>query len=261
MLTLLPAFQDNYIYLLESPTGLWIVDPGDAEPVENFLQAQQCTPTAILCTHHHRDHVGGVRRLAERYGVPVYGKGPLIPAQTVAVHAGPLELDGESLQVLEIPGHTLDHVGYLWKNYLFCGDTLFGAGCGRIFEGTPALLYASLQQLAALPDDTQICCAHEYTLANLHFAATIEPHNAAIRHRLEHCTHLRQQGLPTLPSTLAEERASNPFLRCGEPSVIAKARSLGAQGEDTLSVFTCLRSWKDRYQDDSHPYRFTTSSN
>ncbi|MEY2342857.1 hydroxyacylglutathione hydrolase [Acidithiobacillus sp. IBUN Pt1247-S3] len=248
MLTLIPAFQDNYIYLSQTAHGLWIVDPGDAQPVLQYLEQLQRRPTAILCTHHHADHVGGVEQLVEHYRIPVYGHGAQIPRLTQSVNEGSWEIDGESVEVLEIPGHTLDHIAYLWQDLLFCGDTLFAAGCGRIFEGNPAMMYNSLQKLAALPDNTQVCCAHEYTQSNLRFAMAVEPENPAITERTEQVARLRRQGRPSLPSTLQEEKRSNPFLRCGEDRVISAARAHGASADSPVSVFAALRQWKNEFR-------------
>ncbi|WP_308389200.1 hydroxyacylglutathione hydrolase [Acidithiobacillus sp. AMEEHan] len=247
MLTLIPAFQDNYIYLVATAHGLWIVDPGDAQPVLNYLDSQQLRPTAILCTHHHADHVGGVGALVEHYDIPVFGHGARIPQLSHPVAEGSLEIDGEAVQVLEVPGHTLDHIAYHWQDYVFCGDTLFAAGCGRIFEGDPQMMYASLQKLAALPDSTQICCAHEYTESNLRFAAAVEPERPAIEERKQQVARLRAQHRPSLPSTLQEERQSNPFLRCREADVIRAARAHGARNDSEVEVFAALRHWKDRF--------------
>ena len=248
MLTLIPAFQDNYIYLLRTGRGLWIVDPGDAQPVLEYLEQRHLRPTAILCTHHHADHVGGVAQLVARYQIPVYGHGQEIPHLTHPVAEESQEIDGLTVEVLEIPGHTLDHIAYLWQDILFCGDTLFAAGCGRIFEGNPAMMYASLQKLAALPDDTQVCCAHEYTQNNLRFAAAVEPENPAICERMEQVARLRQREQASLPTTVREEKRSNPFLRCRVDSVIGAACAHGAEDDSEIAVFTALRQWKDGFR-------------
>lgn len=248
MLTLIPAFQDNYIYLVHTPRGLWIVDPGEARPVLEYLESRQLRPTAILCTHHHADHVGGVGALVERYGLPVFGHGSRIPQLSHPVAEGSLAIDGETIQVLEVPGHTLDHIAYLWQDHAFCGDTLFAAGCGRIFEGDPQMMYTSLQKLAALPDSTQICCAHEYTESNLRFATAVEPENPTIAERKKQVAQLRAQNRPSLPSTLKEERQSNPFLRCRETDVIRAARAHGARNDSDVEVFAALRRWKDGFR-------------
>lgn len=248
MLTLISAFRDNYVYLLEAGTGRWLVDPGDPGPVEHHLQAHSLSPTAILCTHHHADHVGGVEHLARRYGLPVYGSGTRIPALTHPVQEGVLRIDGEEVEVLEIPGHTLDHVAYRWKDFLFCGDTLFSAGCGRIFEGTPDLLFNSLEKLRCLPGTTQVCCAHEYTWANLQFSRLVEPGNTWTAKRLAAVEQLRAAGKPSLPSTLEDEKHYNPFLRCSEPTVVETVRRWNPGGGDSpREIFATLRRWKDGF--------------
>jgi len=251
-LTLIPAFRDNYIYLLTLPQGrgVWIVDPGDAAPVSAELSRRGLRPSAILCTHHHADHVGGVAELAASYGCPVYGPGSsAIPARTQALGEGSLLLDGEKITILDVPGHTLDHLAYHWENLLFCGDTLFAGGCGRIFEGDAGMLFSSLQKLARLADDTRVCCAHEYTLANLRFALEVEPDNPALGERLERVRRQRQTGQPSLPSTLGEERDSNPFLRCHLPSVrhAVRARYPDTAAEP-VAIFAALRRWKDDFR-------------
>lgn len=247
MLTLIPAFTDNYIYLVDTQRGLWIVDPGDAAPVLSYLEDKQLQPSAILCTHHHGDHVGGVATLQARYDIPVYGHGTRIPCLTHSVAEGIVAIDGIRLEVLEIPGHTLDHIAFYWEDLLFCGDTLFAAGCGRIFEGNPAMMFTSLQKLARLPKETRICCAHEYTQSNLRFAAAVEPHNPAVTERQQKVDSLRRAGQPSLPSRLGEELASNPFLRCQQESVIAAACEHGATDRSPTAVFAALRQWKDHF--------------
>lgn len=244
----IPAFADNYIYVVESTNGIWIIDPGDAQPVFDWFAQRALRPTAILCTHHHADHTGGVAALAEHFTIPVYGANTRIPALTHPVAAGYLRIDGADLNVLEIPGHTLDHIAFLWNHHLFCGDTLFAAGCGRLFEGTATQMFQSLQQLAALPSHTAIYCAHEYTLNNLRFAAIVDPQNAYIQERQQQAQQQRQHNLPTLPSSIDLERASNPFLRCSEPALIASAQHFNPQcSKDPLAVFTHLRQWKDQF--------------
>ncbi|MDD5280771.1 hydroxyacylglutathione hydrolase [Acidithiobacillus sp.] len=244
----IPAFADNYIYVLESSAGVWIVDPGDVEPVFQWLAPRQMVPTAILCTHHHADHTGGVAALADHFRIPVYGANDRIPALTHPVAAGKLTIGSAEIQVMEVPGHTRDHIAYVWNASLFCGDTLFAAGCGRLFEGTPEMLFHSLQQLAALPPETAVYCAHEYTRNNLRFAALVDPGNPVIRDRQIQAQKQRERGQPTLPSSIALERASNPFLRCADPALIASARHFDPlSGGTALSVFTALRRWKDQF--------------
>lgn len=232
-----------------------VVDPGDAAPVLAALDAQGLRLAAILVTHHHPDHVGGVDALRGRLHGPVYGPAhETIPAPFVPLEGGQaLDVLGHRFEVIDVPGHTAGHIAYAQRDaaaapLLFCGDTLFSAGCGRLFEGTPAQMAASLARLDALPADTRVCCTHEYTLSNLRFAAAVEPANGAITAHAEHCRALREQGQPTLPSTLALERQINPFLRCGVPAVVAAARAEGAAANDAVAVFAALREWKNRFR-------------
>ncbi len=229
------------------------VDPGDAAPVFEFLQRERLTLAAILCTHHHADHVGGVTELTRAHSVPVYGpandaiEGVTDPVRDGATVALPAV--GASFRVLEIPGHTLDHIAYVNDELLFCGDTLFAAGCGRLFEGTPAQMHRSLSRLAALPETTRVYCGHEYTLANLRFALAVEPQNAdAIAYRDE-AQALRSRNEPTLPSTIGRERRINPFLRAAVPTVRGAAeRQTGEPLADDVAVFAAVRRWKDNYR-------------
>jgi hydroxyacylglutathione hydrolase len=223
-LVALPAFSDNYIWMLHDGRDAWVVDPGDATPVLAAVQDQSLRLAGILVTHHHPDHVGGIDALRPHLQGPVYGPArESIPQPCVPLHAGDrVTVLGLHFEVLEVPGHTAGHIAYVQRDevsapLLFCGDTLFSAGCGRLFEGTPAQMHDSLRQLAALPADTQVCCTHEYTLSNLRFAAAVEPANEAIAQHSVRCEQLRAAGQPTLPSTIALERRINPFLRCGEP--------------------------------------------
>lgn len=244
----IPAFADNYIYVLESRAGIWVVDPGTADPVFSWLEQRQMKPTAILCTHHHPDHTGGVAALARHFAIPVYGANDRIPALTHPVHAGKLTIASAELSVLEVPGHTRDHLAYVWNQSLFCGDTLFAAGCGRLFEGTPEMLFQSLQQLAALPAATRVFCAHEYTQNNLRFAALVDPENPVIQQRQMLVRQQRDAGEPSLPSSIGLECASNPFLRSHAPALIASARQFDPDCDGRpLSVFTTLRRWKDQF--------------
>lgn len=244
-----PALRDNYIWLLAlaRPARVVIVDPGEAAAVELALERLGVAPAAILVTHHHPDHTGGIAALLRRHPVPVYGPEGATPAIDHPVRDGaPVRLDELTLTVTATPGHTREHVVYYTPGALFCGDTLFGAGCGRIFEGTPAQMYDSLMKLAALPEETQVFCSHEYTADNLTFAAAVEPDNEAVRARRERVAHLRAAGQPSLPSTIGEELRTNPFLRCREPAVIAAARARsGDRIADELDTFTALRRWKD----------------
>ncbi len=248
----LPAFADNYIWVLRSGNAVAVVDPGDAAPVLDYLAATATRLCAILVTHHHADHVGGIDGLVARHQVPVYGPAaeaidgvdhPLTNGDRVRL----TDL-GIEFEVLEVPGHTRGHVAYYRRGMLFCGDTLFGAGCGRLFEGTAAQMHASLARLAALPADTDIYCAHEYTQANLRFAAIVEPGNDAITQRSAEAAQLRSRELATVPSTLAAELATNPFLRWDAPTVVAAAQArLGRTPAGPAEVFAAIREWRNRY--------------
>ena len=246
------AFKDNYVWTLRNATHAAVVDPGEARPVLEYLSRENLRLAAILATHHHPDHVGGIAELVEKNRVPVFGpRNEPIPTLTQPVSEGDRvsipELD-VSFSVLDIPGHTRAHVAYYGAGALFCGDTLFACGCGRLFEGTAEQMYASLAKLAALPDDTKVYCGHEYTLANIGFAKTVEPDNAALKQREERDRRLRAAGKPTLPSTLGEEKATNPFLRCLEPAVVESANKyLGARIADPVRVFAAIRDWKNRF--------------
>lgn len=246
----LPAFRDNYIWLLRSGSHAAVVDPGDAAPVLRYLAAEGLSLAAILITHHHPDHVGGVLELLAHAQVPVYGPArEQIPGRTHPVAEGdpvPLPALGVTLQVLDIPGHTAGHVGYYAEPALFCGDTLFAAGCGRIFEGTPAQMFGSLQKLAALPGNTQVYCTHEYTLSNLAFAAAVEPDNPAIAERIARCEATRAEQRPTVPFPLAGERLTNPFLRAHETSIARAAEARAGRAlASPVEVFATLREWKN----------------
>ena len=248
----LRAFKDNYVWTLRDARYAAVVDPGEAKPVLDYLAAENLQLTAILATHHHHDHVGGVAELLQKHTVPVYGpRGEPITTLTHAVGGGDkvsLEQLGVSFEVLDIPGHTRAHVAYYGANMLFCGDTLFACGCGRAFEGTPQQLYASLQKLVALPDDTLVYCGHEYTLANIGFAKVVEPDNAALLEREASDARLRRADRPTLPSTIGREKATNPFLRVTRPAVIASANKyLGKRVSDPAGVFAALREWKNEF--------------
>jgi hydroxyacylglutathione hydrolase len=249
----LPAFTDNYIWLLQDHRSqrCAVVDPGDAAPVEAWLDAHpDWVLSDILITHHHHDHVGGVERLKHISGATVYGPASEnIPARDVALQDNDTaSVLGWEFDVYAVPGHTLGHIAYYHHGLLFCGDTLFAAGCGRLFEGTPDQMHHSLSRLAALPEDTLVYCTHEYTLSNLKFAAAVEPTNADIAARLEKVTQQRQNGVMTLPSTLALEKLTNPFLRTAETLVKQKVdERAGAQNRAPSEVFAALRAWKDKF--------------
>lgn len=245
----IPAFNDNYIWLLVRDGRAAVVDPGDATPVIARLEALQLRLEAILVTHHHADHQGGVAELLERWHPRVFGpeqesitgcSDPLRGGERIAVL-------GHTADVLAVGGHTRGHIAYHFPGLLFCGDTLFGAGCGRLFEGTPAQMCASLARLAALPDETKVYCAHEYTETNLRFALAVEPGNAALRARVERVAALRAAGLPSVPSTLGEEKATNPFLRCKEPAVIKAAQAHAAVDTSQVTIFAAIRSWRNNF--------------
>ncbi|MBD9463868.1 hydroxyacylglutathione hydrolase [Pseudomonas sp. Pdm06] len=249
----LPAFTDNYIWLLQdhSTQRCAVVDPGDAAPVQAWLDAHPgWVLSDILITHHHHDHVGGVQALKNATNATVYGPASEnIPARDQALHDNDqVSVLGWDFDVYAVPGHTLGHIAYYHHGLLFCGDTLFAAGCGRLFEGTPAQMHHSLGRLAALPEDTLVYCTHEYTLSNLKFAAAVEPGNPDIAARLEKVARQRNEGIMTLPSTLALEKLTNPFLRTTETSVKQKADERSGQRNQTPSeVFAALRAWKDTF--------------
>ncbi|MCE1117075.1 MULTISPECIES: hydroxyacylglutathione hydrolase [Pseudomonas] len=251
----LPAFSDNYIWLLQDTANrrCAVVDPGDAGPVQAWLDAHPgWALTDILVTHHHHDHVGGVETLKMATGARVCGPAhERIPARDLALEDNArVQVLGLDFEVLAMPGHTLGHIAYYTAQsttpLLFCGDTLFAAGCGRLFEGTPEQMHHSLQRLAALPAATQVYCTHEYTLSNLRFARAVEPHNAHVLQRFEDVTRLRADNRISLPSTIGLERQTNPFLRTAETSVKQKADEWKGHSNDTqATVFAALRSWKD----------------
>jgi len=248
----IPAFNDNYIWMLHDNQYVMVVDPGDAAPVLAYLNLHKLKLAAILCTHHHNDHVGGVSKLIELYNVPVYGpRLENIPSVTHKLGDGDVIEIPEfkiNLSVLDIPGHTLGHIAYLGVGSVFCGDTLFACGCGRLFEGTAAQLLQSLQRLARLPDETKVYCGHEYTEANILFALVCEPDNARLKQRQADVQTLRASGYPTLPSTIGLEKATNPFLRCAEPSVIATTlRMTQIKESNEISIFTALRTLKNNF--------------
>lgn len=252
----IPAFEDNYIWALADDDGdALIVDPGDAAPVI-AATGMGLWPAAVLITHHHADHCGGVAALRERWPtLPVFApEDPRIPEATERVGEGSrIALKNWKLSVLAVPGHTSSHIAFHGggqdQPHLFCGDTLFSLGCGRMFEGTPPQMLASLDRLAALPDDTTVCCGHEYTLSNATFARTVDPANPVLLHLIQEAQAMRQSGRPTLPSTLARETAANPFLRTGDAVIrAAVARHFGHSPEDRVETFAGLRRWKDDFR-------------
>lgn len=252
----LPAFSDNYIWLLHNGKQALVVDPGDAAPVQAALQSLSLQLEAILVTHHHADHTGGVNALRASTGAVVYGPAyETLPEPVIRVDASTQpHLLGLEWRVLEVPGHTAGHIAWYCEPageapILFCGDTLFSGGCGRLFEGTPEQMHASLQQIAQLPSNTRIACAHEYTLSNLKFALTVEPSNAELVQYRAHCEALRQQERPTLPSTLEQELAINPFLRCDVKEVVQSAQRFhpDTSPQNPASVLATLRAWKNAF--------------
>lgn len=264
-LSALPAFTDNYIWLLHDGVDAVVVDPGDSAPVLAALDKFALRLRAILVTHHHQDHVGGIDALRPRLDGLVFAPAlETIPEPCTRVQGGDtVTVLGRRFSVIDVPGHTSGHIAYFHQPenavggpmtdpidapLLFCGDTLFSGGCGRLFEGTPAQMHHSLATLAALPGATRVCCTHEYTLANLKFAAAVEPDNAALKRYTQTCEQQRAAGLPTLPARIAQERDINPFLRCGEPVVIAAARRHGAPNAEPVAVFTALRLWKNEFR-------------
>lgn len=247
----IPAFKDNYIWLLRKGASAVVVDPGDACPVLEVLAREGLTLESILVTHHHADHQGGVADLLSRFPAEVFGPAaesitgltqPLYGGETIR-----LESLGVDFKIIAVPGHTLGHIAYCGSEALFCGDTLFGGGCGRLFEGSPAQMHSSLTQLANLPDLTAVYCAHEYTGANLRFARAVEPGNSELLKRIDQVAVARARGWATVPSTIALEKATNPFLRCSEPEIVTSAKRRVAQAHSALEVFTVLREWKNGF--------------
>lgn len=250
----IPAFTDNYLWLLHDGKHALVVDPGDAGPVQQTLAQHGLQLTAILVTHHHADHTGGVAALRDATGAQVYGPATeSIPAPFTPLKEGDtVRALGLDFQVLDVPGHTAGHIAFYAPDMdgqplLFCGDTLFSGGCGRLFEGTPAQMLASLDKLAALPGATRVCCTHEYTLGNLRFALAADPDNAELKAYQAHCQQLREQGLPTLPSSIAQELLINPFLRTRQASLVAAAHRLDASADDDIAIFAALRQWKNQF--------------
>ncbi len=252
----IPAFQDNYIWLIrgaQDPAIVAVVDPGDAEPVLARLDEERLQLSAILATHHHADHVGGAPALVEATGCAVFGPArERLPLEFVKLgggHRARLPALGLEFEVLDVPGHTAGHIAYYGHGALFCGDTLFSAGCGRLFEGTPEQMLASLDAFAGLPDATRVFCGHEYTLANLRFAAAVEAGNADIADYTRKAADLRASGRPTLPSTIGLEKRVNPFLRSRQENVkLSAERRAGRPLSNPVAVFAEIRSWKDTFR-------------
>lgn len=256
----LPALTDNYIWMIHDGQKAVVIDPGEASPVQEALQQDELELSAILVTHRHMDHVAGIQQLKGVLKGPVYG--PSTATQDGVTHVvsegDSVDCLGLRLDVWHTPGHTQDHLSYVLLGHepgnaesaplIFCGDTLFSAGCGRLFDGTAAQLLNSLNRISTLPDSTLVCCTHEYTLSNLRFARTVEPANVALSTYEQTCLQRRQQGLATLPALLQTERAINPFLRCDRAQVMASARQHGAVDDTPLSVFSALRQWKNTFQ-------------
>ncbi|HOZ63419.1 MAG TPA: hydroxyacylglutathione hydrolase [Burkholderiaceae bacterium] len=250
----LPAFSDNYIWLLHDGHNAIVVDPGDAQPVLNALQQHGLQLDAILVTHHHADHVGGVNTLREATGARVWGPArERIPEPLHRLEQGDKVVElGFEFNVMDVPGHTSGHIAYFCQSMegsplLFCGDTLFSGGCGRLFEGTPSQMLTSLDSLAALPGNTRVCCTHEYTLSNLKFARAVEPGNVELTLYSAWCEKQRANGQPTLPSSITKELLINPFLRTRQSTVVAQAVARQANGQDEVAVFAAIRQWKNEF--------------
>jgi hydroxyacylglutathione hydrolase len=251
----LPALTDNYIWMLHDGKNALVVDPGEAQPVLQALALENIHLQGILITHHHGDHTGGVAELRQATGACVFGPAKEhVPEPLAKLSQGDtVPLLGLNFQVIDVPGHTAGHIAFYCEAadgipLLFCGDTLFSGGCGRLFEGTPAQMLNSLQTLAALPGNTRVCCTHEYTLSNLKFAREVDPDNTELQNYQQHCLTLRSKNLPTLPSSMALELAVNPFLRSASPGVRASVERFDAQGCADNGAFATLRTWKNQYQ-------------
>lgn len=250
----LTGTYDNYIWIMHDDKNAIVVDPGDAVPVLAYLQLHQLKLSGILVTHRHNDHIGGIPKLLEVYNTRVYGpRSELIPFISQHIGEGDTVEFGElglSFDILSVPGHLPEHIAYVGGGMLFCGDILFGCGCGKMFVGTPQEFHHSLQRLAALPAETQVYCAHEYTESNIRFALLCEPGNALLQQRQRDARILRQQDKPTLPSTIALEKATNPFMRCGEAEIIdniVRHFDLSSAPADEIAVFAALRTWRDHF--------------
>jgi len=243
----IPAFQDNYIWALINPDNrnAVIVDPGDAIPVLQFLKKNNLNLTAILITHHHYDHTNGIAELTKHFTVPVFGPNENITGLTQSLKEGDIALN---FNVLDIPGHTRHHIAYYANHILFCGDTLFTGGCGKIFEGTADQMYSSLMKLTSLPDETKIYCGHEYTLANLQFAEILEPNNNKIKERIIKVKNLRANNQSSVPSLLSEEKETNPFLRCHSKELIDHIQQHARRDlTDPIQIFAFIRQYKNEF--------------
>lgn len=249
----IPAFKDNYLWLIihpDLPEAL-VVDPGDSKPVLEALASQGLSLAGILITHKHNDHIGGIKELLEKFDVPVFSN----PIENISWMTHSVSEQEEihiqhwpSIKIIEVPGHTLGHVAYLIGSHFFCGDTLFGAGCGRLFEGTPAQMYKSLSKIKSLPEDTLIYCAHEYTLKNLSFAEFLEPENMKIKLRIRETENLISRGQYSVPFRLKLEKETNPFLRCDQKAIQAAIeKKFGQSGETETEVFRYLREWRNEW--------------
>ena len=246
------AFSDNYIWTIRDTTHAAVVDPGDAKPVIDYLDRERLTLVAIINTHHHADHVGGNSELLARWKVPVFGpRDERIREVTQRVGDGDritLPHFEVEFEIMEIPGHTRSHIAFFGGGMLFCGDTLFAVGCGRLFEGTPEQMHKSLKRLAQVPDSTRVYCGHEYTVSNIKFARAVEPGNRALVDLEALAAKQRERDEPTLPTDIGQEKATNPFLRVDEPEVIATAsRYAGKKLEDPVSVLGAIREWKNNF--------------
>jgi hydroxyacylglutathione hydrolase len=251
----IPAFADNYIWLLHDEQRALVVDPGEANTVLDALQLWRVQLEAILVTHHHADHTGGVDALRRATGAKVFGPAlEAIPEPLSRLNDGDqLQTLGLTFKVIDVPGHTAGHIAYYCADMdgaplLFCGDTLFSGGCGRLFEGSPAQMLASLSALASLPDATRVCCAHEYTMSNLKFACAVDPANETLASYTAAAQALRASHKPTLPSSILLERQINPFLRTHQPAVIQAAQSFDASANDEVRIFAALRQWKNQFR-------------
>ncbi len=251
----IPAFSDNYLWLLHDGKRALVVDPGDAEPVLKTLQEHRLQLESILVTHHHPDHTGGVDALRDATDAKVFGPArERIPEPFTKLEDGAtVQALGLQFQVLDVPGHTSGHIAFYAPDVdarplLFCGDTLFSGGCGRLFEGTPAQMLASLDRLAALPGNTRVCCTHEYTMSNLRFALAVEPDNKDLIGYHASCSALRLDEKPTLPTSIAQELLINPFLRTRNPTVMAAARRFDPAAHDDNTLFAAIRQWKNQFK-------------